>query len=713
MVSAWLLGLALGIAGDVKAEAPTPSAADSAAYQAAKIAVGRDADAHVRLALWCESRGMTAERTALLTRAVLLDPSNAKARGLLGFVQHEGKWLRPEEVTRAVEESPERRAVFQEYLERRTEARDRADDQYKLALWCEERGLTQQMTAHLHRVVELDPGRDGAWRRLGYKKVSGRWVNPEVEAAVQAEREAQGEADKLWGPKLEKIKRALSGRDKARKAEAVEELSQISDPRAAPSVWRVFARGGEASQRLAAEVLGRIEGPEASRPLAMLAVFSPFPDVRSDAAQLLSRRDPREFAALLAGLIRDEIKYKKKDVDGPGSPGELFVEGKEANVRRLYTPLRPPSSFDLMPGDRVSVDENGMAVALRYIGPGYGNRIASETFLGARESVAPRLRAALHEAGITGNLAREVVSHVSNGLPPILPGVMPDGGDGPGFREVRENYLTIPIEQMAREAQISAMVAQEQLAQDVRRIESHNAPIREINDRATSVLRNVSGADFGADGEKWMAWAVDLKGYAFRSESQTSPPPTIVQEVPLNFQSQAVPTISGEVVAYQEVRHSCFAAGTMVRTLQGPRPIEEIRPGDQVLSEDTTTGAFRYQAVVTAYHNPPNETYRLDLGGESIVATGIHRFWKAGHGWVMARDVKAGDRLRTIGGTVEVVSVVKDRVQPVFNLQLAGGDNFCVGNPGVIAHDNSFVEPVAEPFDGVPALADLTTAREP
>lgn len=159
--------------------------------------------------------------------------------------------------------------------------------------------------------------------------------------------------------------------------------------------------------------------------------------------------------------------------------------------------------------------------------------------------------------------------------------------------------------------------------------------------------------------------------------------------------------------------HACFAAGTMVRTLRGGRPIETIRAGDLVLTQDTADGRLDYRPVVTAYHNPPNETFRLDLGKESIVATGIHRFWKAGHGWIMARDVKAGDRLRTVGGAVEVVAVAKDRVQPVFNLQLDGGDDFCVGESRVIAHDNSFVNPVEHPFDGVPALAELATSRKP
>lgn len=708
MISALVVTCAMGFVGDAPA-APKPSPADFAAYQAARDAIGRDADAHVMLALWCESRGMNAERTALLNRAVLLDPANARARGLLGFVEHEGKWLRPDQVAKAIEESPERQAVLQEYLERRTKTRDKADDLYKLALWCEEHGLPQQMTAHLHRVVELDPSRDGAWRRLGFKKVSGRWVNPEIEAAVQAERAIQDNADKLWGPKLEKIKRDLSSRDKAKRAAAVEELSQVNDPRATPSIWKVFARSNEANQRIAAEVLGRIEGSEASRALATLAVFSPHPGVRGDAAQLLSRRDPREFAGLLAGFIRDEVKYKKKDVAGPGSPGELLVEGKEANVRRFYSPLELPTP---MPGDRVEYDENGAAVLFRPVGNQYlvgpPFRTSSEFLQASYRPNAPRISATLQAIGVPGELARDVASRVA--LPPAP--VMGDTIAGASqLREVRQDYLTLSVEQMARDAQISAMVAQQQLASDVQRIESHNAPIREINDRATAVLRAVSGADFGADGEKWMEWAVDLQGYAYQSESPSSPPPTIIQEVPSGYQPQAIPMVtSGFVGLYRQ--HSCFAAGTTVRTPQGPRPIEEIRPGDQVLSEDTTTGAFAYRAVVTAYHNPPNETHRIDLGDEAIVATGIHRLWKAGHGWVMARDVKPGDRLRTIGGTAKVVSVEKDAVQPVYNLQLAGGDNFCVGGQGVIAHDNSFVEPVAKPFDGVPALADLTTPRE-
>ncbi|MBN9621131.1 MAG: trypsin-like peptidase domain-containing protein, partial [Actinobacteria bacterium] len=83
---------------------------------------------------------------------------------------------------------------------RRVKAADnKADDQYKLALWCEEHGLTQPMLAHLHRTLQLDPDREGALRRLGFQKVGSRWVNPEAEAALKALPDPDDEnADSLY-----------------------------------------------------------------------------------------------------------------------------------------------------------------------------------------------------------------------------------------------------------------------------------------------------------------------------------------------------------------------------------------------------------------------------------------------------------------------------------------------------------------------------------
>src|SRR5690606_33809226 len=130
--------------------------------------------------------------------------------------------------------------------------------------------------------------------------------------------------------------------------------------------WKVFARGGtEARQGVAVDLFSRIDGPAASAALATLAVFSPHGPVRADAASLLQRRDPREFAGMLVGLIRKEERYRVKPVEGPGSRGELFVEGEAANVTRLYTPLQNPA---LSPRDHFQTDAYGRMIAVRRLG---------------------------------------------------------------------------------------------------------------------------------------------------------------------------------------------------------------------------------------------------------------------------------------------------------------------------------------------------------
>jgi hypothetical protein len=327
--------------------------------------------------------------------------------------------------------------------------------------------------------------------------------------------------------------------------------------------------------------------------------------------------------------------------------------------------------------------------------------------------------ATLERAGVPTGLARTVVDRARQGreMTSTLNGMALNGflhlAGGNTLRPIIQNSFQFSYDRMIAEARASALVAREQLAADVAGIEAHNAPIRETNERAVAVLKAVSGEDLGKDRAKWMDWVIDLQGYGQPLRAASTPPDTVVEEVPIAFQPQSVPIPTTMVTGYR-IGPSCFAGGTLVRTLQGERPIESIHPGDLVLSQDTTTGRLDFKPVVEALHNPPDWTYAVDLGGEVVRATGIHRFWKAGRGWVMARDLEPGDRLRTVGGSVEVVSVAKgDEKIPVFNLLLAHGDSYHVGSIGLLAHDNGFVEPVAAPFDAVPATAEFLAAGKP
>ena len=74
MISSILL-LGAMVSGAPAADGPGPDATDLASYKAAAAGVGRDRAAHVRLALWCEAHGLTAERIKHLSLAVLYEPT--------------------------------------------------------------------------------------------------------------------------------------------------------------------------------------------------------------------------------------------------------------------------------------------------------------------------------------------------------------------------------------------------------------------------------------------------------------------------------------------------------------------------------------------------------------------------------------------------------------------------------------------------------------
>jgi hypothetical protein len=770
---------------DEPSKTPAQSSTDLEGYQAAQSQVGRDPEAHVRLALWCEAHGLKAERLKHLSLAVLSEPSHALARGLMGLIAYQGKWDRPEAVGERIQNDPAHQAIVKEYLDRRARMPDKADAHMKLAAWCAENGLHEQALAHYSVVTRLDPSRDAAWKHLGYKKQGNRWVKPEEVAAAKQEALQQRQADKHWKTTLEKLREGLVNKDPSKQAKAEERIREITDPRAVPMIWSLFVRGGERLQIVAVQMLGQIDGPSASNGLAVLTVFSPSAEVRSQATETLKRRDPRDVVGRLIGLIHKPYKYQVRHINGPRSPGELFVEGERFNIQRfyqnqtttiaqsqgrIYSPDVPFDPFNLrnvmlatIPSFATSPSGAAAAVTLggklgysvssyplpvspqsaalaaksmaanpqnasvilgqlvsnpdnRYAPPGYwffpnqpngvgpytpvaqGHTTTNALSLGAMEALQSRFQAQnqaaanqlrmtqqnannpLHQAAIVNRLE----NNPANRQDGIVLGEM-DAARG----QASQRDLAIALELEAiRQANQDL---EQRLAMDVYFLETMNDGINLCNDHTLPVLKAITGQDLGVEPEKWKNWWTDQLGYTYQSELPDIKP-TYTDFV----------TASSLVQSY--VHSSCFAAGTLVQTIDRPQPIETVRVGDRVLSQSIETGALAFQPVVAIHRNPPAAMLRISVGGESIVATGIHRFWKAGKGWTMARQLKAGDRLRMVGGTVEIASIEADKTQPVYNVDVAENRDFFVGKNGLLVHDFSFVQPVLEPFDRQPEL---------
>jgi tetratricopeptide (TPR) repeat protein len=712
-------------AGGEKAAAP--SASDLAGYDAVQSKAGRDAESQVRLALWCEAHGLTAERLKHLSLAVLYDPANTLARGLMGLVAYQGKWDLPDAVGREIQDNPTHHALVREYLERRARTPEKGDAQMKLAAWCDEKGLKEQALAHYTAVTRLDPSREAAWRHLGYKKQGNRWVKPDELAAAKQEAARQKQADKHWKTRLEKLRDSLESKDAARHAKAEQALTEVTDPRAVPMIWALFVRGSERHQIAAVRMLGQIDGPSASNGLAVLAVFSPSGEVRRRATETLSRRDPRDIIGKLIALIRKPYKFKVRHINGPGSPGELVVEGERFDVQRVYQNLIAPMAlawgrvftpdvpFDPFSFRNLAMAAQGAAYA------GYDGRSTSVNPLGAggmaantpvsmpvpnqfggpaqvnvADARAQNAAAILNQFAANPLHGATTQAHGNKGatsLPGQIAGTFSPPMYSPEAQAARED-INIGLELEAiRQANQDL---ERRLALDVQFLESANSVIELCNDRVLPMLQAITGQDLGVEPEKWKSWWVDQLGYSYQSDLPATKPvytDLVTDAVPISYLSVSFPTA-----------HSCFGAGTRVQTIDGPLPIESIRVGDQVLAQGTSTGQLAFQPVTATHHNPPAATFRIAIGGESIVATGIHRFWKAGKGWTMARELKAGDHLRMVGGTVTIESIEADKTQPVYNLEVAQDRDFFVGSKGLLVHDFSFVQPVAEPFDRGPEL---------
>jgi hypothetical protein len=157
----------------------------------------------------------------------------------------------------------------------------------------------------------------------------------------------------------------------------------------------------------------------------------------------------------------------------------------------------------------------------------------------------------------------------------------------------------------------------------------------------------------------------------------------------------------------------CFAAGTLVTTADGLRPIESIREGELVLAWNEQTEELALQPVTATYELPASSLINLevrgDQGNEEIRTS--HPFWVSDYGWVSAVDLSADISLQTSAtglqplsvdpttrlarGPPETASVRVLRAEPleirgpVYNLTVADFNTYFVGSNAVLVHNKS------------------------
>lgn len=167
-----------------------------------------------------------------------------------------------------------------------------------------------------------------------------------------------------------------------------------------------------------------------------------------------------------------------------------------------------------------------------------------------------------------------------------------------------------------------------------------------------------------------------------------------------------------EELATDGLKAACFVVGTMVLTVDGLQPIENLVVGDKVVAGDPIAATQQvYPITATFIHTVP-VVLDLCVGGTRITCSPEHPLWVSGVGWREAGTLHVGDALLTQeGGPSQIDSVERHQgAFTVYNIEVAGIQAYCVSELGIIAHNKAAMRPCKKPKKGAKGKSGATDA---
>ncbi|MBQ8142159.1 MAG: Hint domain-containing protein [Bacilli bacterium] len=133
----------------------------------------------------------------------------------------------------------------------------------------------------------------------------------------------------------------------------------------------------------------------------------------------------------------------------------------------------------------------------------------------------------------------------------------------------------------------------------------------------------------------------------------------------------------------------CFKEGTIVKTEEGDKKIEDIKVGDRVLSKNPETGEIAYKKVTKLYRNETFFWFTIFLSKkESITTTLLHVFFWSNGEKRNAFTLKQAANLVDDKGKIHPIKYVKlihhlRHDEKTYNIEVEDFHTYFVGQSGI------------------------------
>lgn len=216
---------------------------------------------------------------------------------------------------------------FEEYEVRAESLPDTLKAHWELAEWCREQKLDEQREIHLEIVLVIDPEHRQAHYGLrhtfyrkqwmtrkeydqtriadGFVKYKGKWVRADKLESVKSD-DAATKAEREWYAKVRIWLNWATGNHPERAADGLNNLREISDPKAVSALVQFLGKSQRADvRRLFIEIAGKIEGPVPVVPLATQSVREDVRELRELALTMIDEAHYDQARQLVIDELRD------------------------------------------------------------------------------------------------------------------------------------------------------------------------------------------------------------------------------------------------------------------------------------------------------------------------------------------------------------------------------------------------------------------------